>query len=78
MSWTWSSRRSATAEGAAFGAALLGTVAAGWFPTVEAATAALVRATPRAVPGPDRDRYAAAHELYRDLYPALAPTFRRS
>jgi len=67
----------ATAEGAAFGAALLGAVAAGWYPTVDAATAALVRATPRAEPGPDRERYAAAHEVYRGLYPVLAPTFRR-
>jgi xylulokinase len=68
----------ATVEGAAFGAALLGTVAAGWHPTVDAAAAALVRATPRAAPGPDTERYAAAHEVYRGLYPALAPTFRRS
>jgi xylulokinase len=68
----------ATAEGAAFGAALLGAVAAGWYPTADAAAAALVRATPRAEPGPDREGYAAAHEAYRDLYPALAPTFRRS
>jgi xylulokinase len=66
-----------TTEGAAFGAALLGAVGAGWFPTVEAAAEATVRATPVASPGVHAERYAAAHEAYRELYPALAPTFRR-
>jgi xylulokinase len=66
-----------TTEGAAFGAALLGAVGAGWFPTVEAAAEATVRATPVASPGVHAERYAAAHEVYRELYPALAPTFRR-
>lgn len=66
-----------TAEGAAFGAALLGAVGAGWYPTVEAAAAALVTATPQAAPGPDAERYAAAHATYRALYPALAPTYHR-
>jgi xylulokinase len=68
----------ATTEGAAFGAAVLGAVGAGWYPTVDAATAAMVTATPRAAPGPDTERYARGHEVYRDLYPALAPTFRRT
>jgi xylulokinase len=66
-----------TAEGAAYGAGLLAAVGAGWFPTVEAAAAALVTATPTAAPGPDAPRYAEAHAIYRGLYPALAPTFRR-
>jgi len=66
-----------TTEGAAYGAALLAGVGAGWFPTVDAATEALVRATPVAEPGPDRSRYAEVHAVYRELYPALAPTFRR-
>jgi xylulokinase len=64
-----------TSEGAAYGAALLGTVGAGWFPTVQGATAALVTATVAATPGPDADLYAAAHLVYRELYPALRPTF---
>lgn len=67
-----------TSEGAAFGAAVLGAVGASWYPTVEAAAAALVAATPQAAPGPDTDRYAAAHEAYRQLYPALAPSFHRA
>jgi xylulokinase len=66
-----------TPEGAAFGAALLATVGAGWYPSAAAAAAATVTATPAAVPGPDAGRYAEIHALYRDLYPALAPTFHR-
>jgi xylulokinase len=66
-----------TSEGAAYGAALLAAVGAGWFPTVEAAAGALVTAVPVAQPGPDAGTYAQAHALYRELYPALAPAFRR-
>ena len=66
-----------TSEGAAFGAGLLASVGAGWFPTVEAAAELLVTATPAATPGPDSAQYAQAHAIYRDLYPALAPSFRR-
>ena len=66
-----------TTEGAAFGAALLAAVGVGWFPTIEAAADALVTATPMASPGPDAPRYAAAHQIYVELYPALAPAFHR-
>jgi xylulokinase len=58
-----------TTEGAAYGAALLATEAAGWFPSVEAAVEALVTATPVASPGPDAARYREAHAAYRELYP---------
>jgi xylulokinase len=67
-----------TTEGAAFGAALLGAVGAGWHPTVGAAAATFVRVSPAASPGPDSARYAEAHATYRELYPALAPTFHRA
>lgn len=67
-----------TTEGAAFGAAVLAAVGAGWFPTVEEAAAALVTATPVAAPGPAASGFAVAHAAYRDLYPALAPTFHRT
>ncbi|HET9436032.1 MAG TPA: FGGY-family carbohydrate kinase, partial [Candidatus Limnocylindrales bacterium] len=67
-----------TSEGAAYGAALLAAVGAGWFPTVEAATGAVVTATPVAAPGPAVATYAEAHAVYRNLYPALAPTFPRA
>jgi xylulokinase len=66
-----------TTEGAAYGAALLAAVGAGWYPTVDEVAGALTRATPVATPGPDAPAYAAAHAIYRDLYPALAPSFRR-
>ena len=66
-----------TTEGAAYGAALLATEAAGWFDTVDGAVAALVRATPVASPGPDAARYRDAHAVYRELYPALRPFFHR-
>jgi len=64
-----------TTEGAAYGAALLATPAAGWFPSVEAAAASLVTSRPVAGPGPDAPRYRDAHEQYRALYPALRPFF---
>ena len=66
-----------TTEGAAYGAGLLAAVGAGWYPSVEAAAAALVSATPVATPGPDANRYAESFERYRGLYPALASTFHR-
>ena len=67
----------ATTEGAAYGAGLLAAVGAGWYATVDEAVAAVVRTTPVAAPGVDATRYAEAHSVYRDLYPALAPSFRR-
>lgn len=66
-----------TSEGAAFGAALLATPAAGWFASVEDAVAALVGVTPVAAPGPDVEWYQEAHGIYRGLYPALVPFFHR-
>ncbi|MDP8905151.1 MAG: xylulokinase [Chloroflexota bacterium] len=66
-----------TAEGAAYGAALLAAVGAGWFGTVEDACRQLVRATTVASPGPAAAVYAERHAVYRELYPALAGTFRR-
>ena len=66
-----------TTEGAAFGAAMLAAVGSGWFASVDEAAAKLVTATPMAEPGPDRERYAERHAAYRELYPALAPSFHR-
>ena len=63
-----------TAEGAAYGAAVLGAVGVS---NVDEAAAAVVRVTPVAGPGPEVARYAEAHARYRELYPALAPTFHR-
>jgi xylulokinase len=67
-----------TTEGAAYGAALLAAVGAGWFPSVDAATDACVRATPVAAPGPDAGTYRERHAAYRALYPALQPLFPRA
>jgi xylulokinase len=66
-----------TTEGAAYGAGLLAAVAAGWYGSVEEAAATLATATTVATPGPDVPRYAEVHAVYRELYPALAPSFRR-
>ena len=66
-----------TTEGAAYGAAVLAAVGAGWFATVDDACAALVTAQPVAAPGPDRAAYTALYDDYRALYPALAPWFHR-
>ena len=65
-----------TAEGAAYGAALLAAVGAGWYPSVDDACASLVKSVPAAAPGNDAERYAERYARYRELYPALAPTFR--
>lgn len=67
-----------TEEGAAYGAAILATVGAGWFDTVEEATAKVVKVEPVAEPSDDVALYRGAHTLYQDLYPALAPTFHAS
>ncbi len=67
-----------TTEGAAFGAGLLAAVGAGWFESIDGAVAGFVEATLAASPGRDASAYAEAHDLYRGLYPALAPTFHRS
>ena len=65
-----------TAEGAAFGVALLAGVSAGVWPTVEAACAQTV--TTQQVTIPNRENAAAYEEGYakfRALYPALQPFF---
>ncbi|HLO35486.1 MAG TPA: FGGY-family carbohydrate kinase, partial [Candidatus Deferrimicrobium sp.] len=67
----------ATTEGAAYGAATLAAVGAGWFTTVRGATSAWVATTVAASPGADAARYRDGHAAYRELYPALAPAFHR-
>jgi xylulokinase len=64
--------RVAVDEGAAFGAALLGGVAAGVWPDVHAAVKATVKPRDQIDPNPDwTDTYNAQRESYRALYPAL-------
>lgn len=66
-----------TTEGAAYGAAILAAVGVSWFSDVPEATAALVRTIPAAEPGAGAAAYSEAHSAYRELYPALAPSFHR-
>jgi xylulokinase len=66
--------RTAAEEGAAYGAALLGGVAAGVFSGPEEAVARCVRVRDRIEPDPAwRDEYAELYARFRRLYPALRP-----
>jgi len=58
-------------EGAAYGAAVLGAVGAGWFGSVADGCRAMVRAKSVASPDADAAGYDAAYSIYRGLYPAL-------
>ena len=68
----------ATSEGAAYGAAILAAVGAGWHATVAEACAEFVQTKSTVKPGEGRAIYDAAYETYRGLYPALRPTFQRA
>jgi xylulokinase len=66
--------RALVEEGAAYGAALLGGVAAGVFPDVQEAVAACVRVRDRIEPEPAwADTYVHEYQRFRALYPALRP-----
>jgi xylulokinase len=65
-----------TTEGAAFGAAILATVAAGWADQAGDMAHAWVKITSVTEPGGNVARYRELHATYRQLYPALRPTFR--
>ncbi|MGZ4281626.1 MAG: xylulokinase [Gaiellaceae bacterium] len=66
--------RTVSEEGSAFGAALLGGVAAGVFADVHEAVAACVRVRDTVEPEPGwREAYEEGHRLYQALYPALRP-----
>ncbi len=64
-----------TTEGAAYGAALLAATGMGEFNSVMAACEAVVRINGRTLPSPQTPAYNQAYQLYRNLYPALKPTF---
>jgi xylulokinase len=67
-------RTAASEEGAAFGAALLGGVAAGVFANAAEAVAACVHVTDRIEPEPAwQDAYDEGYSRFRELYPALRP-----
>jgi xylulokinase len=62
-------------EGAAYGAAILAATGAGCYADVPAACAALIRTTGSTVPGVAAAAYRQLYPLYRNLYPALHPSF---
>ncbi|MBX2820356.1 MAG: xylulokinase [Rhodothermaceae bacterium] len=63
-----------TAEGAAFGAALLAGIGAGVWPDIDAAHNEVIKVTGTTKPNPaSAERYDIFYRLYRELYPALKP-----
>lgn len=65
-------------EGPAFGAALLAAVGRGAFGSVEEACAQAVAVTEKVLPDQDLvARYDYLYRIWRDLYPVLAPFYRR-
>lgn len=64
-----------SAEGAAFGAALLAAVGSGGFGSVAEACAGTIRVTGQTEPGRAVERYREYHARHRALYPALAAEF---
>jgi xylulokinase len=63
--------------GAAFGAAILGGVCTGLFPTVSDACAELVKKGRTLIPDKNKsERYNSYYELFRTLYPALKKSYR--
>lgn len=64
-----------TTEGVAQGAAMLASVAAGWFGTVEAVCDEFVITHDAVDPSHETEAYGERYLRYRELYPALTPTF---
>ncbi len=65
-----------TAEGAAYGAALLASVGANAFESVPAACDAAIQITGRTSPTTDTEQYQQIYPRYRALYPALKDEFK--
>ncbi|MBI2680785.1 MAG: xylulokinase [Candidatus Solibacter usitatus] len=67
-----------TQEGSAYGAALLALVGTGEYGSAAEACRAVIRETATVEPrAKEVELYKKAHAVYRDLYPALKPTFPR-
>jgi len=64
-------------EGAAFGAALLAATGSGAFRSLESACDETIQITGVTSPGGNRKVYEKLYSLYRELYPALKPTFHK-
>lgn len=65
-----------TTEGAAFGAALLASVGAGFYDSVPAACEQTIQLTGQTRPAAESETYQRTYPLYQALYPALAPGFK--
>lgn len=67
-----------TAEGGAFGAALLAGVAGGCWPDVQSACRAAVHVTGQTLPSDaDRQVYEQGYAIFKELYPTLKPVFHQ-
>jgi xylulokinase len=66
-----------TAEGGAYGAALLGATGAGQFASVEEACQQVISITGSTAPGKNKEIYEEIYPTYREIYPALKPIFHR-
>jgi len=66
-----------TTEGAAFGAALLAGVGAGFYSSVPEACQQMISLTGSTQPSVDQDAYQDSYPQYRALYPALVDQFRK-
>jgi xylulokinase len=64
-----------TAEGAAYGAAVLAATGVGAFPDVASACEKIIQTTGSTTPGPASGTYGEMYPLYRALYPALRASF---
>ena len=65
-------------EGPAFGAALLAAVGKGVFPNVEQACQKAVKVMDKVYPDSQKGiRYNEIYQIYKDLYPALKPFYKR-
>jgi xylulokinase len=62
--------------GSALGAALLGGIAAGVWPDIEAAASRTAAPSSRLAPGPEAAGFAARHAVFARLHAALAPVYR--
>ena len=68
-----------TQEGSAYGAALLALVGTGVYSSVPEVCKTVIREVDSVSPQPEAAQvYAASHPVYKSLYPALQPFYRRA
>jgi xylulokinase len=67
-----------SSEGSAYGAAVLAAVGSGVYRSVQQACSEIIQVTAGTSPGGDQEAYQEGYLAYRELYPALKPSFHRS